>query len=654
MKVTSLRRHVLAALAISSMASGIGAAAHAENLTPQVLLRFDGYTVDNNAASATPQGTTPAGYQINGRAPVLGADGKLHGFTSPASTFAAYGDPGYYEVALDGTGYKWISTGNSLWGTLGDADGGQAALADGNLLTLPDGTLTGRSSQSLYNKAKFTGGAGGGFFNIANGVVTSFDAVDANTGTALYVRNDRPFGQAAQDSKGNVYYSTATAGTRGKIWRMNAGDQKVVKLVDLGLAAYDNPANPGSTSISLKGSLPQSLIWSESEQALYVLVGTAGDATQTVSGTVNGTLLRVKAADFITDGTGTSTIEVMHNFDPTTDGAPGDTSWPIGMVEDGDWIYFVTINGGNVHGDVARIMRYKKGCVSTKTQSCLAVVHTFANDNAGTASADAAFPNSLVLAADGYIYGTAQRTADTTGTYSGRQVATGAGALFRIKPGSAADRSDDAYEVIHRFDLTTDGGMPTGLSLGKSADGTQTIYGATRYGGNGASTMSIANPLTMLMLDNGVGAGTLFSFEVDAPKVSFTTELTATSRAVTVGDSINLSWEAKNAAVCTASGAWEGAQNAANKGLPVTVANAGDNVYTLTCEDKNGGKVDSSVTVTAAASTSGGDTSTGGTGSAGSDTSVTSGGGGGGGGALGYGMLGVLGLLGALRRRVRG
>jgi hypothetical protein len=50
--------------------------------------------------------------------------------------------------------------------------------------------------------------------------------------------------------------------------------------------------------------------------------------------------------------------------------------------------------------------------------------------------------------------------------------------LFRIKLGKAADHTDDSYEVLHRFDLGTEGGTLAGLSLGAVSGGMQKIYGA--------------------------------------------------------------------------------------------------------------------------------------------------------------------------------
>ena len=43
--------------------------------------------------------------------------------------------------------------------------------------------------------------------------------------------------------------------------------------------------------------------------------------------------------------------------------------------------------------------------------------------------------------------------------------------LDRIKLGKAADRTDDSYEVLHRFDLGTEGGTLAGLSLGAVSGG---------------------------------------------------------------------------------------------------------------------------------------------------------------------------------------
>jgi hypothetical protein len=651
MKMTSIRRHVLAGLAAAATASLFCNNAMAENLTPNVVLHFSGY--DSSGAMT---GSFPGGYPQTSLPPFLAPDGTLYGFTATTSTnFAINGANTYYRVAPDGTGFTSVNIGGSY--VTGEAAGADLSTVDGNLVVGADGVIFGRAGNSKYNVSKFTLGFGvttvGAQFKIVDGALQPFDAVSALTSTPFYDANFRPWGQAVTDSHGNIYFAVGASG-RNAIWRMNAGTNTVVKLVDLALTAYNDTTTP---TLSVKGNTIQNLVWSETDQALYALAGNGGDNTMLPAGTGRaGTLIRIKAADFVADGTGSSKIDVLHTFQSTRDGII-DPSWVGSLVEDGDWLYGVSTNSSllALRGTGAHLFRMKKDCVSSATTNCVSFVHTFAGDGAGTPEADGSHPiGPMVLAADGYIYGTTQRSMQKSQASGATQVATGDGIIYRIKPGSAVDRSDDVYEVVHRFNVETDGASPVGLSLGKVSNGVQKLYGATRWGSNSGDTTSVASTTTMALLGGATGFGAIYAVEVDAPAVSFSTELTASAKSVTAGDTIMLRWDTKNASTCVASGGWEGSQSTSSNGVPVTVANAGDTVYTLTCEDKYDGKVDSSVTVTAAASTSGGDTSTGGTGSTGSDTSVTSGGGGGGGGALGYGMLGVLGLLGALRRRVRG
>lgn len=95
------------------------------------------------------------------------------------------------------------------------------------------------------------------------------------------------------------------------------------------------------------------------------------------------------------------------------------------------------------------------------------------------------------------------------------------------------------------------------------------------------------------MLDSA-GNGTVFSFDVAA----FSEALTSSVATAAVGSTIHLSWAASQAGSCTASGSWSGAQQTSGSKVPVVLANAGENTYTLTCSSANDGQpVTSSVSV---------------------------------------------------------
>ena len=213
----------------------------------------------------------------------------------------------------------------------------------------------------------------------------------------------------------------------------------------------------------------------------------------------------------------------------------------------------------------------------------------------------------------------------------------GAGTLYRIKVGATADHADDSYEVLHRFDMGSEGGSLTGLSAGAVAGGVQKLYGAANVGGDGQPvTTTAAAP----------GNGTIFSFDVPLPTASFSEVLTASVATAAVGSTIHLSWATNQASSCTASGAWSGAQQTSGSKVPVVLAVEGENSFSLTCSSQNDGQpVTSKVTVQATAVTQPG------TGSGGGTETGNSSNGGGGGGPLSAWLLAPLAALAWARRR---
>lgn len=585
--MTSLRMPIrtisLAVLAVTALAAASSGALRAQTngsgFTPSVLLRFTGNT--GAAIGGLPYAP-----------PLLSRDGlSLRGTTlagGPSYGTLNYTQSTAYQFALADSGY--------LSSVLGVAYGHQftTSVQDSN------GILRAGASQAG------SAGTTGVTFGIAADGGTSLDALPDSS--VVSAANFSPNGQIAIDGQDNMYFGSGTVSatcaagnpsSANSLWRRSAAGalSRVVNFCDfLVQSGVDSRNNP--LYLHAKGGGPVALAWSETDQALYGLTQVASTAVDPSlpaadnSGRSVGTLFRIgKAA--LNAGVGAAdaaSIEVLHTFARARDGAPvvlatavaGD-SRASSLVEDGEWLYGTTYyNGSSTTAAGGTVWRVHK----TRASS-FEVVHYFHGDASkdGTAEADASNPTGpLVRAADGNIYGTATRD----GSSMSGTTATGAGALYRIVVGQAADRSDDRFELLHRFNATTEGARPVGLTLGASTGGVQKLYGATRQGGASDTVLGTSASST-------TGYGALFAIDVPLPTVSFTTQLSASITTARVGDTLTLSWATRNAASCTASGdnggIWGGAQQTQGNRVPPAgpLGKAGLNTFTLKCESVNGG-----------------------------------------------------------------
>lgn len=191
------------------------------------------------------------------------------------------------------------------------------------------------------------------------------------------------------------------------------------------------------------------------------------------------------------------------------------------------------------------------------------VLHEFGST---TANIDGITPSSLVLGADGHVYGTAQ-----SGGVNGN------GVIFRWNTTSGA------FEPLYAFNALTshaamgqntgynpDGKNPLGLM--RASDGT--LYGMAQLGGNH-------------------GWGTVFKFEPgnEVPEFKFepVAKLSATGPTIAQGYTVKFSWSSQLAANCTASStepgsSWTGSRSTSSSGEDYTLTRLGTWTYTLTCD----------------------------------------------------------------------
>ena len=568
--------------------------------------------------------------------PVLAADGRLYGHTflgASPSAGAFWGQGTVYGLDTTGANHRF-----ELLGSIYQGSTPLVPTADGGFLGAGNGAVP----------------PGGNFWETAAVVFSIKDG----KAVALPAPSFKPLGSMALDTAGNLYMGSGESAsacgvntTANILWRMNA-DRSYSKVVDF--CQYEQ--QQGNKQLHPKGGAPVASVWSSKDQALYVLTGVSADGvvdstlTTDYQGRSVGTLVKLSKAAIEEGVAGkgaldSSKVELLHTFMRARDGEPtAKGARVVGMVEVGEWLYGTTQFNAPTAGNAmdnrygGTIWRVKKS-----DPKSFAVVHYFRGAGTvgldGTAQADGSAPSGpLVLAADGNIYGTTATDGSTMNTpKTGLGTPYGAGTLYRIKVGAAADHADDSYEVLHRFDMGSEGGSLTGLSAGAVAGGVQKLYGAANVGGDGQPVTTTAT---------APGNGTIFSFDVPLPTASFSEALTASVDTAAVGSSIHLSWSTTQASSCMASGAWSGAQQTSGSKVPVVLAVEGENSFSLTCSSQNDGQpVTSKATVQATAVTQPG------MGSGGSTETGNSSNGGGGGGPLSAWLLAPLAALAWARRR---
>ncbi|WP_101675010.1 choice-of-anchor tandem repeat GloVer-containing protein [Alloalcanivorax mobilis] len=525
------------------------------DLTPRVLHRFDAASAGAGANPHLPPVYRPGEGALLGVTPLGGAA------TSGA----------YYQLR-DAQGSEYQA----------------AAFAEAGGLGLRTGLVVDSQGQAYVGSTPFLGAPG--MFRWAAGGVPS----NALAGTPPDGSEDafKPRGLFAVDADDNVYFGGGSGRAGNGLFRLDAAGA-LTWLVDFQLPDYvQGSGNP--QTVYLKGQYPVALAVDDDADMLYGInvrdqSAGAGDESAVPEGDETaGTLFSVDLSQAV--GEGATPVTVLHTFAKNAEGEiKGNDSGQQALVHDGDWLYGTTTLG---------VWRYH-----LDDEDSFTVLHRFGDGEDGQTPW-----GPLVLAEDGHVYGTTRRTS-----------AGGAGALYRIRIGAADDRADDGYELLHLFDVESDGAFPNGLSAGPVNDGIQTLYGATNAGGAPGDTVSSSS---------ATGSGTVYALDV-APPVAANIDIQAQPTTLTEGESTILTWSVSGADQCVGEGEW-GGNKALQGSETLTPDVAGEFTYTLTCVDGDSETVSASATVTVNAS-----------GSEGGEES----GGGGGGGSVHYLMLLALAAL---------
>lgn len=384
-------------------------------------------------------------------------------------------------------------------------------------------------------------------------------------------------GQHAIDDDGNTYYGTTSL---SPTLVKRAADGTFSTIVDF--LQYQ------SGKALLKGGYSTVLLWSKQDDHLYIASrmpvyepNKTGDYPGVdTAATVYGALSRIPGRALRAGKVTADDIEVLHYF--TEGNIANNTRENVNvMIEDGTWLY-----GGGAAG----MWRFNRadiegGVAFLPFSPDLSAVHTADAPNLAGGPAGA-IQGPIALGLDGNIYGTSTQDASITAANSRGVIrANGQGALFRLVPGQAPDRSDDRIEAVRYFNDSEFGSGLFGVRAGPVVNGKHWLLGTTRTGGS-------LNP-------ESDTSGLIYALEIDLPDIAFTEPLKADKSSYTTGERPVLTWTTTGAQKCLASGGWQGTQQASGRAQMPALATADTVIYSLTCEGLAGSqRSDASITVT--------------------------------------------------------
>ncbi|MGO8672106.1 MAG: choice-of-anchor tandem repeat GloVer-containing protein, partial [Capsulimonadaceae bacterium] len=373
----------------------------------------------------------------------------------------AYQPPAVGPLVQGYDGFLYGATsggGSANIGTVFRLDAGLSALPAPPAPAAPTGlaATAGNGSVTL----SWSPSAGGPSYDVYDGTATGREGVvpvvTGISGTAVTV---------AGLANGTTYYFTVAA--------VNAGSTSAPS--NEASATPELPAPAGLSATSSSGAILLSWSRTPGATAYTIYAGTSAGAegnspvqstTQTfglVTGLVNGETYYFKVAAATSTGTGALSSEasgvpiaetIVHNFGDGT--VANDGLYPNSALipATGGGYYGVAEFGGAANEGAV----YEIDIAGSET-----ILHSFGD---GTVVNDGVFPNWVIAASDGNLYGT---------TYGGGS--TGYGTVYRITPAGATT-------ILHSFgdgSVANDGDYPE-AALMQASDGN--LYGTTSGGGS--------------------------------------------------------------------------------------------------------------------------------------------------------------------------
>jgi uncharacterized repeat protein (TIGR03803 family) len=274
-----------------------------------------------------------------------------------------------------------------------------------------------------------------------------------------------PNGRLVQATDGLLYGTTTSGGGSG-CEGIGCGTIYRVAIDGSGYAVLHT-----FLGVSTDGAHPGGVLIQAMDGFLYGTTGAGGNSTCGAAGGC-GTIFRIA-----TDGSGYAVLHV-------STGGPNDGAFPSSLMQSTDGVLFGTTAEG---GDSA--CNAPQGCGTTFRMAPDGTGYSVLRTFTGGPN-DGAFPNSLMQATDGLLFGT---TAE--GGSSACNAPQGCGTIFRMAPDGTG------YSVLHTFrgDPGIDGVGP-GAPLIQATDGS--LYGTTAFGGSSGCFMN-------------EGCGTIFTLTPD-------------------------------------------------------------------------------------------------------------------------------------------
>ena len=172
---------------------------------------------------------------------------------------------------------------------------------------------------------------------------------------------------------------------------------------------------------------------------------------------------------FVFKMTSSGALTTLYTFAANSNGIWANGNFPRGLVQASDGNFYGTTYYGGTNTCISGGTNYGCGTVYRITPG--GTLTTLYNFCSKSGCADGQNPGTLVLGADGSLYGTT--------LYGGGSACNGGcGTIFKIT-------TTGTFATLHSFD-STDGAVPAALI--QATDGN--IYGTTSYGGSGSSCSS--------------------------------------------------------------------------------------------------------------------------------------------------------------------
>jgi uncharacterized repeat protein (TIGR03803 family) len=503
-------------------------------------------------------------YEGDGSKLVLGTDGNFYGANSGIGTSGSI-----FKIAPDGTFttlYSFSATGGT---NETNSDGAN-----------PYGRLTQGSDGNFYGSTRLGGAYGSGtVFQITPaGALTSlysFGAIGTPAGTpGQNLDGLFPVAGLTQGTDGNFYGGTTSGGQNGigTLFKISAAGALTA------LHQFSN-ATAGTLTLSIN---PTTITLGQSATLTWTSSGGQGEG----GGPLHSLTLGQDGNLYGFGGEVASATDTIFQLTPAglyTTLVPASTSNanggdPNSLFQTSDGSFYGTTRYGNDNGPTPDGTVFKMVLSTSPSSPCTASSNPTTNGGAWAGAEVASGTTTVTPTAIGtFVYSLSCAYPLPTGT---------------VGPQSAQLIVNAAATPAPTVTLTA---TPTSVTLGQSSTLTWTSTNSTSCTASGAWSGSEALSGSLVVTPSAAGAqaytltctGAGGSASASAPLAvsaapAPTLTLSVSPAAITVGQSVVVTWSSTNATSCTASGAWSGTQATAGS-VNETPSATGTATYTLVC-----------------------------------------------------------------------